>query len=422
MQEVFLGVYYLFGFLALYTQVYFLVVFFERRKDLIIRREKIDLKEYPAVTITVPAYNEGLSVKKTVDSLLELDYPKDKIFIILIDDGSTDNTFEVMKMYENHPQIKIFSKPNGGKFTAQNLGLEHCQTEFVGCLDSDSLVHKEALKRIMTYFEDQKVMAVASTIVTAGPKNIVERAQKVDYELQIYVKKMLSLVNAIHVTPGPFSIFRMDVFRKLGPYRHAHTTEDQEIALRMQTAGMKIEHAPDAYVYTNAPKTVRGLYKQRTRWIYGFIKNTLDYKHLFFKGKYGNIGFITLPSGFISVFSVMFLFAFTFYRVYKYFQVKSLELSATGLSFNLPSFSFDPFFVNTSIVLFVSVFVFGLVFFSLYMGHKFLHGKYKFNFDILLFFVVYSLVAPFWLLRAVWNAIRNHEASWTAEIDSRKKV
>lgn len=408
--------------MALYVQIYFMVVFLERRKDLVIRRDKINLKNYPGVTITVPAYNEGLNVKKTVDSLLEMDYPKDKLFLILVDDGSTDNTWDVMRAYEGHPQIKIFRKENGGKYTAQNLGLEHCQTEFVGCLDSDSLVHTEALKRIMTYFDDKRVMAVAPTIITWESKNIVQRAQKADYEMQIYVKKMLGFVDAIHVTPGPFSIFRMDVFRQIGPYKHAHTTEDQEIALRMQTHGMKIEHAPDAFVYTMPPKTVKALYKQRTRWIYGFLRNTIDYKHLFFKKKYGNIGFITLPSGFISVMAVMFLFIFTGYNLFKYFQVKGLEFSAVGIGSNFSSINLDPFFLNTSAILFVSLFVYSSVFFSLFMGHRIIHGKMKFSADILLFFVVYSVVAPFWLLKAVWNAVRNYEASWTDEINSRQKI
>ena len=390
-----------------------------------IRRSPITLfekeEDYPGVTITVPAYNEGLSVKKTVESLLKLNYPKSKLFIILVDDGSKDDgkTWGVMQEYKDHPQIRIFTKENGGKFTAQNLGLENTQTEFMGCLDSDSEVNPEALNRIMTYFADPAVMAVAPTIISHNEGNIVQRAQKVDYELQIYIKKMYAFIDAIHVTPGPFSIFRKSVFDKIGPYKHAHLTEDQEIAMRMHQNGMKIEHAPDAYVYTNTPKTVKALYKQRTRWIYGFIRNSLDYKHMFFRRKYGNIGFITMPSGFISVFSVLFLFVFTGYNLYNYIQQKSLIVSAVGFNINTTSFKIDPFFINTSAILFISIIVYSSVFFSLFMGHRILHGKTKFNINILWFFIVYSIVAPFWLLKAVINALRNYESSWTKEIDSR---
>ena len=425
MQTIFEIFFYCFSFLSLYVQIYFFVIFLEKNKEMKIRRSPITLfekeEDYPGVTITVPAYNEGLSVKKTVESLLKLNYPKSKLFIILVDDGSKDDgkTWGVMQEYKDHPQIRIFTKENGGKFTAQNLGLENTQTEFMGCLDSDSEVNPEALNRIMTYFADPEVMAVAPTIISHNEGNIVQKAQKVDYELQIYIKKMYAFIDAIHVTPGPFSIFRKSVFDKIGPYKHAHLTEDQEIAMRMHQNGMKIEHAPDAYVYTNTPKTVKALYKQRTRWIYGFIRNSLDYKHMFFRRKYGNIGFITMPSGFISVFSVLFLFVFTGYNLYNYIQQKSLIVSAVGFNINTTSFKIDPFFINTSAILFISIIVYSSVFFSLFMGHRILHGKTKFNINILWFFIVYSIVAPFWLLKAVINALRNYESSWTKEIDSR---
>lgn len=428
MQHVFEVIFYCFSFLSLYVQIYFLVVFLENYKKLKVRRSPIKLFEnesdYPGVTITVPAYNEGENVAKTVESLLKLNYPKNKLFIILVDDGSTDDgkTWAVMKRYEEHPQIKIFTKPNGGKYSAQNLGLEHTNTPFLGCLDSDSLVNPETLNRIMTYFlENDEVMAVAPTIISTGAKNPVEKAQKADYELQIYVKKMLSFVDAIHVTPGPFSIFRKSVFEKIGPYKHAHTTEDQEIALRMQHNHMKIEHAPDAYVYTNTPKTIRALYKQRKRWLYGFFRNAMDYKHLIFSRKHGNVGFITIPSGLISALSVIFLLSFASYNIFHYIKNKTLVLSAIGLP-NIASnidFKIDPFFINTSAIMFISVFVYSTVFFSLFMGHKILHGKLKLNIDILWFFIIYAIVAPFWLLRALINAIRNYEPSWTKEIDSR---
>jgi cellulose synthase/poly-beta-1,6-N-acetylglucosamine synthase-like glycosyltransferase len=218
MQGIFEILFYLFSFFSLYVQIYFLVVFLENYKDLKIRRSPIRLfkedEEYPGVTITVPAYNEGENVAKTVESLLKLNYPKNKLSIILVDDGSRDEgkTWAVMKRYENHPQIRIFTKPNGGKYTAQNLGLEHTTTPFLGCLDSDSEVDPEALNRIISYFSDNTVMAVAPTIVSKKEANIVQKAQKIDYELQIYVKKMYAFVDAIHVTPGPFSIFRREVF------------------------------------------------------------------------------------------------------------------------------------------------------------------------------------------------------------------
>ncbi len=412
--------FYGFSFISLYVQVFFLVVFIERRKDLLVRTEAIELPDYPAVTITIPAYNESHNIEKTVKSLLELDYPQDKLFIYIVDDGSTDDTWEVMQQYKDTPNIKLFTKPNGGKYTANNLGLENSTTPFVGCLDSDSMVHPQALKRIMTYFFSKDVMAVAPTIVTHEPKTFVQRAQAVEYDFSIFVKKMLSFVDAIHVTPGPFSIFRKSVFEQLGPYRHAHNTEDQEIALRMKQNHMKIEHAPDAFVYTIGPPTVKGLYNQRLRWIYGFLKNVLDYRHLLFRRQYGNIGFITLPSGIVSALSVIFLFFFASYNIVNYIWNKALAVSATGTVFNTSVISkVDWFYVPTNAVLFITILVYIAVFNSLFIGQKIKTGKIKFSFNIILFFFVYSIVAPFWLMKAIYNTVRGYEASWTKERDAR---
>lgn len=426
MQTFLATVVYIVSFFSLYIQLYFLLVFLENRKKITIHRKPIRLfeknEDYPAVTVVVPAYNEGESVAVTTESLLKLNYPKDKLNLILVDDGSKDNTWEVMQRYQNHPQIKIFTKPNGGKFSAQNLALDNTQTPFLGCLDSDSTVDPEALNRIMTYFlEDPKIMAVAPTIISSKEENVIQKAQKTEYELQIYMKKMMSLVNAIHVTPGPFSIFRKDVFDKIGKYKHAHTTEDIEIALRMQKHHMKIENAPDAYVYTNTPKTVKSLYKQRKRWIYGFIQNALDYKGLFFKKKYGNIAFINLPISFMLLFSVFFLVISILRSLYEFIKSQSLTISAIGLNLEnySPKFELDPFFINTSALMFISIFLWVLVFFSLFMSQKMLYGKTKINLSIIWFFIIYTLLAPFWVIKAMFNALRNYEASWTKEIDSR---
>ena len=118
---------------------------------------------------------------------------------------------------------------------------------------------------------------------------------------------MLGFLGAIHVTPGPLTIFRKKVFDDLGPYRHAHNTEDMEIAYRMQKNHYKIEQCNDAYVYTNTPETIIKLYKQRLRWIYGFINNTIDYRKILFRKKYGNFSLFILPANIISIFAVIYL-------------------------------------------------------------------------------------------------------------------
>ncbi len=421
MQSLYEVFFYIFTFVSLYVQVFMLVVFVQKKRDILVRTEKITLPEYPAVTITVPAYNESINIEKTVNSLLTLNYPTDKVFINVVDDGSTDDTWEIMSQYKDHPNVKLFTQKNSGKFAANNLGLLNSHTPFVGCLDADSEVHPEALKRIMTYFDTPEVMAVAPTILIHDPKTMLQKAQSVEYDYAIYIKKMLGMLNAIHVTPGPFSIFRKKVFDEIGPYKHAHNTEDQEIALRMHQHGMRIEHAPDAYVYTIAPHKVHGLYKQRVRWIYGFIKNAFDYKHLLFKARYGNVGFITLPSGIISILSVLFLFTYGAYKIVRFMYNKVMYYQTVGFvdTFSFAWPKFDLFYAPSQTIFFMTISVYFMVFTSLFIGQRMRYGKTKINLNIFYFFFIYSLIAPFWLLRSIWNVIHSYESSWTAERDTR---
>lgn len=417
MESVYTVIFYVFCFISVYVQIFLLLTFLEKRRHIVHNPENLELAYYPTVTIAVPCYNEEVTINKTVKSLLSLDYPKDKIKIFLVDDGSKDNTWNIIQEFKNNPSIVLLQKENGGKHTALNLAIENTTSEFFGCLDSDSFVHPQALKRILKYFErDPKTMAVAPSIIVYNPKNILQHTQRIEYDMAIYTKKMLGFMGGIHVTPGPFSIFRKKVFDELGLYHKAHNTEDQEIALRMQEHGYKIDHCPDAYVYTSTPDSVIKLYRQRLRWIYGFIKNLIDYRRLLFKKKYGTIALFTLPSGLISLFGVIFLFFNVLGNVIKFFYNKIVEIQTVGFSnvFNF-NYHFDWFFVSTKSALLFSVILYILIITAVMIGKKMVEGKYSFSLSIFYFIIIYSIIAPFWVLMAMYNAIVSKESSWTFE-------
>lgn len=406
-------IFYSLTFMSVYVQVFFLITFFENRKKIVVRNGSIELKNYPKVTVIVPSWNEEKTIDKTVYSLLDLNYPKDQLKIFLIDDGSTDKTRDVIQKFSEFPNVKIFHKENGGKHTALNLGLENIETDFVGCLDADSVADRESLIRIMSYFEkDPSVMAVAPSIVAVNSKNIIQHAQEIEYEMSIYIKKMLGLVGGIHVTPGPLTIFRKKVFDDLGPYRHAHNTEDMEIAYRMQKNYYKIEQCNDAYVYTGTPSTVVKLYKQRLRWIYGFINNTIDYRNILFRKKYGNFSIFTVPSGVLSVFAASYLFGKMIYNLGNFLMSKFIEYETIGFTFNFDSDFLDPFFINTQSLSFISILLFAMIIFSIILGKKMIDGKWKFSLNILYFIVIFSIIGPFWLLKAVYNTLLSRKPAW----------
>ena len=404
---------YILVFLSVYVQVFFLITFLENRKKIGIRTSGTTLRDYPAVTIAIPCWNEESTVGKTVNSILQVNYPKDKLKILLIDDGSTDSTWKEIQKFSSHPSIEIFQKANGGKHTALNLGLEKSQADFFGCLDADSIVDPEALVRIMSYFEkDKEVMAVAPSVTVNDPKNFIQYAQKAEYHMGVYFKKMLGLLGAINVTPGPLTVFRKKVFDDLGPYRHGHSTEDMEIAYRMQKNRYKIEHCHDAYVFTNTPTTIFKLYRQRLRWIYGFINNTIDYRHILFRKKYGNFATFTLPVGVVSIISVSYLFGRVVYSVFNFIQNKWSEWRAIGVDITPGALHFDPFFINTQ----SSVFMIGLIYLfvlsAILFGQKMTREKNMFSLHIFYFFPVFGLIAPIWFLQGIYNTILSRKPSW----------
>ncbi len=412
-------IFYTLAFISVYAQVFLLWVFFQDRRRIIYSPDLFDLKYYPTVTIMVPCYNEAKTVEKTVKSLLSLDYPKDKLSIFLIDDGSRDNTWKILQQYDGHNNIRIFHKENGGKHTALNLGLQHLKSEFIGCLDADSFVHNQSLKRIIRIFEiEPRNMAVCPSILVYDPKNVIQTVQRVEYEMANYVKKMLGFAGGIHVTPGPFSIFRKKVFDDLGPYRKAHNTEDQEIGLRMQEHRYKIDACPDAYVYTKSPNSIMKLYRQRLRWIYGFIKNLIDYRRLLFKKKYGTVALFTLPTGIISLIGVVFLCGTLIFNSIKLIYTKFVQISTVGIA-NSYDFKFDWFYFDTKVILFLSVVLYILVIIAIILGRKMVREKKVFSFSIFYFIIIYGVIAPFWAIMAIFNAIRSRESSWTSEVERR---
>lgn len=403
---------YIFLFISLYFEVFLLITYLEKRGGM--KKECSGcISEFPSVTVMVPCFNEEKTISKTVTSLLELDYPKEKLEIFVIDDGSTDGTLAAAKKFENNPQVKIFHKENGGKHTALNFGLEMVKSELVGCLDADSFVGKDTLKKIVAYFnKDKETMAVVPSIKVHNPKNILQRVQGIEYSWGIFRRKLLSYIDALYVTPGPFSIFRREVFENLGNYKKAHLTEDLEMALRMQANNYKIENSHEAYVYTVAPKNLTSLYRQRVRWTYGFLKNVIDYKFMFFKKEYGNLAFFLLPSATISIISAVYLALIFATDIARRFVNEFIKIKTVGFDLYLNWHHFDWFYLNTETISILAVISTTISILVLLISKKMADGKIKVNFDLIFFLVIYPFIAPVWLIKAVYNTVFSRKTLW----------
>ena len=399
-----------FLFCSLYFEIFLLITYIEKRKHIKTEYLKMVGKKWPSATIVVPCWNEKNTVIATVNSLLDLDYPKNKLTIMVIDDGSTDETLKTLEVFKNHPQVQIYHKENGGKHTALNFGIENSKSDLIGCLDADSFVDKNALKNMIPYFENPKIMAVVPAIKIVEPKNMLQKIQKIEYGWGIFMRKIFSYLNALHVTPGPFTIFRRKIFKDIGKYKHAYQTEDMEMALRMQKNNYKIANSHRSFVFTVTPNTPKTLYKQRLRWTYGFLKNIIDYKYLLFKKEYGNLGILVLPFTVISVFASLYFIVYMLIINTDTVLRQIMRIKMVGISFS--EISFDWFYINTSLLSIVTIFVLLTTISLILLSRKLSEGKLKIKPELFYFIFLYPVIAPFWLVGAVFNIIFSKTITW----------
>ncbi len=396
-------------FFFLYISILSLLVLWECKNR--IYKPKLR-KNHPNVCIIVPCFNEEKTIVKTVHSLLKLDYPRNRLEILVIDDGSSDKTLERAKTLEKYTQVKVFHKPNKGKYTALNYGLSKTKAEFVGCLDADSFVISQALGLIMPYFNNPKIMACTSSVKIHQAKGALQRIQKIEYIFGIFLRKVFALLNSITVAPGPFTIFRKRAFDKLGPFRHGHNTEDLEIAFRIQSKNYEIANAPNACVYTVGPSSFKKLFQQRKRWYSGLSRNAWDYRSLMFNRTYGDLGFFVFPSIFLSV--LIFLFV-SFYAIFQFTQYaihRFIVWQAVGFNLNQFVFRFDWFFINTQLYVLLSVLLFGISFSIVLLGKKLSFTKSKIGKDFLFFVLFYSPLYFIWWLSAIQDIVFNKKNKW----------
>ena len=172
--------------------------------------------------------------------------------------------------------------------------------EFFVCLDADSIVTKDALEKILPHFTGDDIAVVLPLLKVDKPKNLWERMQWLEYIVNMFYKRLMSRLNCVHVAPGPFSVYRKDVLKKVKGFDEDNLTEDLEISLRLQSKNYRIVQLLDAEVFTIAPKTFKELYKQRNRWYKGSVINAFRYRHMMFNRKYGDFGFIQMPTIIIS--------------------------------------------------------------------------------------------------------------------------
>ncbi len=285
-------------FVTSYT-IFILTAYLQPEED---DTQSRDVQEWPSITIAIPAWNEEATIAETLRSVLRLNYPSDKLRILVIDDGSQDATAaEARKAAGGDPRVTIIQQKNAGKAAALNRALTIATSDLFACLDADSHVTPDALKRMVHHFLDPRVAAVAPYMHVARPRTLLQKLQQVEYAILGIYREAMSRLNIINVLPGPFSVYRTDALRTVGGFSTKTIVEDQEIAWRLLSHGWKLKFEKTAIVYTHTPATFLALYKQRKRWYLGSLLTIHAYKHLAFKKQYGHLGLFLTPSMFFAL-------------------------------------------------------------------------------------------------------------------------
>jgi len=221
----------------------------------------------PKISILIPAYNEEKSIWKCVNSCLNQTRKPDEI--IIVNDGSTDKTLDILKRYLGKIVIVNLKKNTGNKSKAQEMGLKFVTGDIFITTDADTILNRNFVKRIEESFNDKEVTAVCG-YVESSECNWITNVRAINYLVgQTIYKKAQSYIGALFVLIGCGSAFRTDRFKKYVTFDHDNVTEDLDFTYKLKLANKKIILQEKAVVYTQDPNNLKSYFRQLYRWYSG---------------------------------------------------------------------------------------------------------------------------------------------------------
>ncbi|MFJ8051062.1 bifunctional polysaccharide deacetylase/glycosyltransferase family 2 protein [Streptomyces luteogriseus] len=245
------------------------------------------------VSVVIPAYDEELCIPKTLRSLAASDH---SVEIIVVDDGSHDGTADLAQSLalEN---VTVIRQSNGGKPSALNTGVLRASHDIVVMLDADTVFAPSTVGRLVQPFADPRVGAVAGNAKVGNHRRLLGRWQHIEYVMGFNLdRRVYDLLRCLPTIPGAVGAFRVEALRDAGMMSADTLAEDTDITMALHRAGWEIRYAPDALAWTEAPASLRQLWRQRYRWSYGTMQAAWKHRHaLVERGTAGRFGRLGLP-------------------------------------------------------------------------------------------------------------------------------
>jgi biofilm PGA synthesis N-glycosyltransferase PgaC len=245
-------------------------------------------RQHPFVSILVPAFNEAPTIDAAMRSLISQNYPAYEI--IFIDDGSTDDSYQLAKQYDGahgNAIVRVVTKPNGGKWSALNYGFKLSTGSFVLCVDADTRLDPDTLSFAVTrMIADERIGGVAGQVTVRNRTNFLSRMQALEYVRDNGANRMaMSAFGVVTIVPGAIGLYRRDALDEVeavndpptethagavaGPWSGETFAEDFQLSLTVLALGYHIIYEPRATAFTKCPDRPDALLNQRYRWMRG---------------------------------------------------------------------------------------------------------------------------------------------------------
>jgi len=281
------------GVAVLFVARVFLLLGFARRHVRLVRGRPAEAELAPAASILVPAFNEAVGIERTVRSLAESDYRE--LEIVVVDDGSSDGTADLVEKLEL-PGVSVVRQPNSGKPAALNRAIEEARHDIVVMVDADTVFERTTLRHLVQPFRSPEVGAVSGNTKVGNRRRLLGRWQHIEYVMGFNLdRRLFDVLRCMPTVPGAIGAFRRRALADVGGVSGATLAEDTDLTLAIGRAGWRVVYAEDARAWTEAPATLRGLWRQRYRWCYGTLQAVWKHRAALWRRGEGRIGRRGLP-------------------------------------------------------------------------------------------------------------------------------
>jgi len=394
-------IYLAYMFISLYMMSLFIMIYVRNRNNFF---------EYPrtnknySVSFVVPAYNEGKSIRETVEHIFDIGYGNIRE-VIVVNDCSKDNTQEVVEsLMKKYPKLKLINnkKNLGSAAASQNAGLKEAKGELIAIVDGDSFPAKLSINKMAGFFDDPKVGAVTCPVLARNKNKFWEKIQGIEYQAISFARKLLEYVDAIYVTPGPLALYRKTTLDEIGGFDESNMTQDIEATWHLAHNGWDRKMCLGTHVTSIVPNKIKPWWRQRRRWNIGGLQ--CIYKYRKFIGKKGMLGFFIIPFFMINMFLGLFGLGVFFYvltrNIISKFLYTNYSIQAGTPLLTLSEFYITPSFLNyLGIVLFVAGLIYILAILSI-LKEKIMTKENILN--IPFYLILYLILYPFIMINSIY--------------------